>query len=135
MKRFYKILISILTATFLISGCSNNTNNNQNNNNNDNNNNNNNNNDKKQVLKVAALESAYGTEGWKEVIAKFEEANNVEVKLTIDKKLEDIISPQMKSGDYPDVIHLGVGRTPALTETLIKDVYKRQVLCGKRKNP
>ena len=121
MKRFYKILISILTATFLISGCSNNTNNNQNNNNNDNNNNNNNNNDKKQVLKVAALESAYGTEGWKEVIAKFEEANNVEVKLTIDKKLEDIISPQMKSGDYPDVIHLGVGRTPALTETLIKE--------------
>ena len=54
--------------------------------------------------------------------AKFEEANpGVKVELTIDKKLEDIITPAMKSGDYPDVIMRAVGSESALTETLFKD--------------
>ena len=45
----------------------------------------------------------------------------MKVELTIDKNLEDVISPKMKSGDYPDVVHLAVGRTAALTETMTKD--------------
>ena len=74
------------------------------------------------TLKLAALESAYGTEGWKAVIDAFEKANpGVKVELTIDKNIEDVISPKMKAGDYPDVVHLGVGRPAALTETMTKD--------------
>ncbi len=74
------------------------------------------------VLKVAVLESAYGTQIWKDIAKAFEEANEgVKVELTIDKNLEDVISPLMKSGDYPDVVHLGVGRDKALTETMTKE--------------
>lgn len=75
-----------------------------------------------QTLKVAALDSAYGSEMWQQVAAAFEAANpGVTVELTTDKKLEDVISPSMKAGDYPDVIHLATGREAALTETFIKD--------------
>lgn len=74
------------------------------------------------TLKVAAVETAYGQDMWKNVCAKFEEANpGVTVELTIDKKLEDIITPAMKSGDYPDVILRAVGAESALTETFVKD--------------
>ena len=75
-----------------------------------------------QTLKVAAIETAYGSDMWKEVCAAFEAANpGVTVELTTDKKLEDVIGPSMKAGDYPDVIHLATGREAALTETFIKD--------------
>lgn len=75
-----------------------------------------------QTLKVAALDSAYGSEMWQQVATAFEAANpGVTVELTTDKKLEDVISPSMKAGDYPDVIHLATGREAALTETFIKD--------------
>lgn len=40
---------------------------------------------------------------------------------TVDKNLEDVISPKMKAGDYPDAVLLATGRKMALTETLIKD--------------
>ena len=55
-----------------------------------------------QVLKVAALESAYGADMWTEVAAAFEETHEgVTVEVTTDKKIEDKITPAMKSGDYP----------------------------------
>ena len=73
------------------------------------------------TLKVAALESAYGSEMWQEVAAAFEEQTGVTVELTTDKNLEDVIGPSRKAGDYPDVIHLATGREDALTETFIKD--------------
>lgn len=76
----------------------------------------------KKVLKVAALESAYGADMWKEVSAAFEKLNpDVKVELTTDKNIEDVISPKMKAGDYPDVVHLATGRKLALTETMIKE--------------
>lgn len=76
----------------------------------------------KQTLKVAALESAYGADVWKEVVKAFEEEKgNVTVDLTIDKSLETVISAKMKAGEYPDFVHLATGRPDALTETLIKD--------------
>lgn len=74
------------------------------------------------TLKVAVLESAYGNEMWEEVCDNFEEMKgNVNVELTSSKNLEDVISAKMKSGDYPDYVHLATGREAALTETLIKD--------------
>jgi N-acetylglucosamine transport system substrate-binding protein len=73
-------------------------------------------------LTVAAIETAYGAQMWTDVAAAFEAVHpGVSVELIVDKNLEDVISPSMKAGDYPDVVHLGVGRPAALTETLIKE--------------
>lgn len=75
-----------------------------------------------QVLKVAAFEGGYGAEMWSEIVAAFEASHpGVQVELTVDKKIEDIISPGMKAGDYPDVVHCATGREAALTETLTKE--------------
>lgn len=74
------------------------------------------------VLKVAAVETAYGSDMWKDVCAAFESQNpGLKVELTIDKNLEDVITPAMKAGDFPDVILRAVGSQSALTETFIKD--------------
>ncbi|MDD3428616.1 MAG: carbohydrate ABC transporter substrate-binding protein [Oscillospiraceae bacterium] len=73
------------------------------------------------TIKVAALESAYGTDIWTEVCAAFEAKTGIKVELTTDKNLEDVIGAGMKAGDYPDVVHLATGRPAALTETLIKE--------------
>ena len=75
-----------------------------------------------QVLKVAALESGYGAEMWEQVTAAFEAANpGVTVELQTDKNIESVISPNMKAGEYPDVVLLAVSREDALTETLTKE--------------
>lgn len=74
------------------------------------------------TLKFAAVETAYGVDIWKDVAAAFEKVvPGVKVEITMDKFVEDVIGPSMKSGDYPDVIHVGVGREKGLTETFIKD--------------
>lgn len=76
----------------------------------------------KKTLKVATLESAYGADMWKEVCKAFEDANpGVTVDLTTDKNIEDVIGAQMKAGNYPDVVHLSVGREAGLTETITKE--------------
>ncbi|NWL88768.1 MULTISPECIES: carbohydrate ABC transporter substrate-binding protein [unclassified Paenibacillus] len=76
----------------------------------------------KRTLKVSALETAYGADVWHEIATAFEKVNpEVKVELTIDKNLEDVIGPGMKSGDFPDVIHLAVGQPKGLTETFVKD--------------
>ena len=72
------------------------------------------------VLKVAAIETAYGSQMWKAVCAAFTEQTGIEVELTTDKNLEDVISGPMQSGDYPDVVHLATGRPAGLTEQMIK---------------
>ena len=73
------------------------------------------------TLKVAVLESAYGSEMWKKVCDEYEKISGVTIELTAEKNLEDVIGAQMKSGDYPDVVHLATGREAALTETMIKE--------------
>lgn len=74
------------------------------------------------TVKVAAVETAYGAQMWQDVAAAFEEANpGVTVELTVDKNLDDIITPDMKAGNYPDVICKSVGSESGLTETFTKD--------------
>ncbi len=76
----------------------------------------------KGTLKVAAFDGGYGTEMWKEVTQKFMENNpGVTIELTAEKNLEEVISPLMKAGDYPDIVYLATGRELALPETLLKD--------------
>lgn len=80
------------------------------------------NSDDSKVLKVAAFEGGYGKELWTDVAKAFEETHDgVKVELTVDKKIEDKITPAMKSGDYPDVIHCATGRDAGLTETITKE--------------
>ena len=73
------------------------------------------------VVKVAAVETAYGADIWKEVAAGFTAATGIEVELTVDKNLEDVISPDMKANNYPDVIMRAVGAESGMTETFVKD--------------
>lgn len=74
------------------------------------------------TLKVAAVETAYGADMWKEICEAFEASHEgVTVELTVDKNLEDVITPDMKSGVYPNVILRAVGAESGLTETFIKD--------------
>lgn len=103
MRRILAILLVLMLAASSLAGC--NQAGEQNN-----------------TLNVAAIETSYGTESWKAVCEAFEKANEgVTVNLTINKQLEDSIGPNMKAGDYPDVVHLAVGREAALTETMIKE--------------
>ena len=62
------------------------------------------------TINVAAIETAYGSDMWKEVAEAFTAETGVEVELTTDKVLEDVIGPSMQGGEYPDVIHLATGR-------------------------
>ena len=72
-------------------------------------------------IKVAAIETGYGSDIWKEVSKAFTEQTGIEVDLISDKNLENVIGPSMQAGDFPDVIHLAVGRKEGLTEQFIKD--------------
>ena len=72
------------------------------------------------TIKVAAIETAYGSQVWADVCAAFEAETGIKVELTTDKNLEDVLSGPMQNGEYPDVVHLAVGREAGLTEQLIK---------------
>lgn len=73
-------------------------------------------------LDFAAIETAYGTEVWPEIIAAYNEVNpNVSVSLTQEKELEDALTPRFQAQDYPDVVMLALSREKALPEALIKD--------------
>ena len=64
----------------------------------------------------------FSTKPWNEVCAAFEASHEgVTIELTVDKNLEDVITPEMKSGVYPDVILRAVGAASGLTETFVKD--------------
>jgi len=74
------------------------------------------------TVHLAALETAYGAEMWQKIKEAYEAANeNVTIKLTVEKNLEDVIRPNMQAGEYPDVLLLATGQPEALTETLIKE--------------
>ena len=72
------------------------------------------------TLKVAAIETAYGSEVWTNVCNAFTARTGIKVELTTDKELEDVISGPMQNGEYPDVVHLATGRPAGLTEQLVK---------------
>ena len=74
-----------------------------------------------ETIQVAAIETAYGADMWKEVAAAFTAQTGINVDLITDKNLEDVVGASMQGGEYPDVIHLATGREKALTEQFIKD--------------
>lgn len=127
------LVLAVSLLTFGLAACGDGDDNNNNNNSNDENNTNTggevngeaeNNNDSEEAvtLHLAALESAYGKEGWEKIIADYEALHDhVTVDLTIEKNLEEVIRPEMQADDYPDVFLLATDREEALTETMIKD--------------
>ena len=72
------------------------------------------------TIKVAAIETAYGSQVWADVAAAFEAETGIKVELITDKNLEDVISAPMQNGEFPDVVHLATGRPAGLTEQLVK---------------
>ena len=72
------------------------------------------------TIKVAAIETAYGSQVWADVAAAFTAETGIEVELTTDKNLEDVLSGPMQNGEFPDVVHLALGRPAGLTEQLVK---------------
>ncbi|HIT31599.1 MAG TPA: carbohydrate ABC transporter substrate-binding protein, partial [Candidatus Enterenecus stercoripullorum] len=76
------------------------------------------------TIQVAALLSAYEETYpgmWQEVCDAFTAETGIQVELTVDRNLEDVIGPSMQGGDYPDVVHLATGRPAGLTEQFIND--------------
>ncbi len=73
-----------------------------------------------QVLKVAGLKGAYGDEYWKLLEAGFEASHpGVDVQLTIESNVEDIVTPQIMAGAGPDVFYLAKNRQKQLTELML----------------
>ena len=72
------------------------------------------------TIKVAAIETAYGSEVWVKVAEAFTAETGIKVELTTDKNLEDVLTGPMQNGEYPDVVHLATGRPAGLTEQLVK---------------
>ena len=104
MKKFLSILLAVVMVMSMLSACGAPAGN-----------------DEPTSIKVAAIETAYGKEIWENVAKAFTEATGIEVVLTTDANLEDVISGSMQGGDYPDVVHLATGRPAGLTEQFIKD--------------
>ncbi len=100
MKKIVALLLAFLLALGVLSGCGRNTSGN--------------------TLKVAAIETAYGSQMWEAVCKAFTDQTGIAVELVTNKNLEDVIGPQMQGGQYPDVVHLATGRPAGLTEQMIK---------------
>ena len=74
------------------------------------------------TIKVAALVSGYENTYpgmWQEVCDAFTAQTGINVELTLEQNLEDVLNASMQGGDYPDVIHLATGRPAGLTEQFI----------------
>ena len=50
------------------------------------------------TIKVAAIETAYGSQVWADVCAAFEAETGIKVELTTDKNLEDVLTGPMQIG-------------------------------------
>ena len=74
------------------------------------------------TIKVAAIETAYGSQVWADVAAAFTAETGIEVELTTDKNLEDVLSGPMQNGEFPDVVHLATGRPAGLTSMPVSAV-------------
>jgi N-acetylglucosamine transport system substrate-binding protein len=57
---------------------------------------------------------------WGKVVEAFTAETGIEVELTTDKFIEDVIGPAMQGGEFPDVIQVSTGREKGLTEQFIK---------------
>lgn len=75
------------------------------------------------VLKVAAVETAYGAEMWEDVCEAFTAETGIEVELDVDKNMESNLWSELEengeTADIPDVVHCALGREEVLTESFL----------------
>ncbi len=77
---------------------------------------------KKEVLEIAVFEGGYGRAYWDNIITEFEKENpNVQVNITANPEISEIIRPQILSGNAPDFIYLPSNNVSGLTLAMIKD--------------
>ena len=53
------------------------------------------------TIKVAAIETAYGADMWKNVAEAFTAETGIKVELVTEKNLEDVLDPQMQARRGP----------------------------------
>lgn len=73
-------------------------------------------------LYLAAFEGAYGADFWEDIKAGFEEAYRDEgyvLNVVSSAKIEDVVTPQIRSGKGPDVMYLGTDKPSGFTQKLI----------------
>lgn len=89
-------------------------------------------------LYVAAFEGAYGSDFWEDIKKGFEETykdKGYTLRIVSNAKIEDVVTPQIRSGKGPDVMYLGTDRPSGFTQKLIasgsllnlNDVLEREV--------
>nr|WP_307991747.1 carbohydrate ABC transporter substrate-binding protein [uncultured Niameybacter sp.] len=74
------------------------------------------------VIYVAAFKGAYGDKFWQEVVSGFEEMykdKGYKVTLVANEKIEDIVTPQLRNGEGPDVVYLGTNSPSGFAQKLI----------------
>ena len=74
-----------------------------------------------QTLKLAVLEGVNTTEMWGQIIEAFEAKTGATVEFSTSKDLDGVIAPQLKAGNFYDVIYLPQNREKALPETMLKE--------------
>ncbi|MFK5951358.1 MAG: carbohydrate ABC transporter substrate-binding protein [Methylococcales bacterium] len=75
-----------------------------------------------QELEVAVFEGGYGRAYWDAVAEAFEKENpNVQINITANPEIGEIIRPQILSGNAPDFIYLPSNHRSGLTLAMIKD--------------
>lgn len=73
-------------------------------------------------LYVAAFEGAYGSDFWEEIKRGFEETykdKGYKLRIVSSAKIEDVVTPQIRSGKGPDVMYLGTDKPSGFTQKLI----------------
>ncbi len=99
-----KLLVSFLVLLLVLVGCGSN-----------------NEEPESKKLTVYGLLGGYEDEGWKAVVAAFEEMYDIEVELVLEPNIGEVLRPKLQADDAPDVIYLAVGSTDGLTDTLIAE--------------
>lgn len=74
------------------------------------------------TLDVAVFEGGFGTAFWEEAEKEFEALYpDVDVKITANAKIGDVIRPQIASGNSPDFIYHSAQNAESVAKALIKD--------------
>ena len=106
MKRFLSILMAATLILAVMAGCGDSSSGTTDN----------------KTLSIAVFEGGFGRVFWDDLIARFEAANpGVKVDMQISPDIGDMVSPQIASGNAPDLLSISFGEKSGLIQSMIKD--------------
>ncbi len=77
--------------------------------------------EEEKTLTVYAFKGGFGDQHWKDMAAGFEALKgNVTVDLVIEANIDELLTPLISAGEYPDVIYYNQGQESQFTEGLVK---------------